>query len=184
MSICKTPILKTSTSWFSLNGWICPENRESIYYTFPISITRISDLIKTLVALQGQLWTIPELPQTLIDKEHPLRFGTSTLTQNVTKIANYELVDGWEEILEILRRTDSTITKEDLTGFSYCTINPLTHLLVKNYKLEEINVACLSHKIFHINCSPEMEEKIDNIIERNFVPHEAHIYPQMFKISN
>lgn len=159
------------------------DNRESIYYTFPISVTRIPSIIKTLTQIKGQLWTVPESPQTLIDNDHKLRFGVQPLTKNVTKISKYELVEGWEEILQILKRTDETITKEDLTGFTYCTINPLTHLFVKSYSLQDENVTCLSHKIMHINCSIDLEETIDKIIAKNYVEHEGHIYPQMSKIA-
>ena len=181
MSIVKTPIVKDNSSW--ITGWIQPTTVESIYYTFPVSKTRISNLIKDLVKLNGQLWSIPESPQTLIDSTHKVRFGTSPLTRSINKVSNYELIDGWEDILNVLRKSDASITKNDLTGFNYCTINPLTHLMVKNYEIEEETQTSLSHKIFHINCSPDMESIIDSIVDRNFVKQEGHIFPKILRIS-
>lgn len=175
MTFEKTPIISKNTSW--ITGWTNPSCLTSYFIRFSIRNSLLSSLIKELTSLKGQLWTPPISPSHIIDDQHPIRFGTEPLTRSVNMITDYKFIPHINEIFNLIKLSNPNLTLDDLTGFNYKSINPLTHLFVEDYSVDIQTQTSLSHKIFFINYNPDYEIIIMNLIYKYYQEHDVHVWP-------
>lgn len=103
-----------------------------------------------------------------------VEYEIQPITTSSQVITNYKLIDGWQDILAIIQKTDTSITEFDLTGFQYKSINPLTNLFVSSYDVEEQTITSPTHIMITLLCtksdSPIIESKLQQYLSLDTKP--------------